>query len=188
MRWSTLDKVTSSILSKALIIISLAGPASTALSAFSGSGFSNILIEYKYSLLGAILFIVSYVAVLLFLPKEIQASKDSRAYAEAMVGLFSGCGGTMIDVDAEFRVVEKKKIPAGIMDSLPDALRQETRVRELCEILGDNKAVYYLSTIKYEILDISMKKTRLATSALALSGVILIYHGPVQAVLNVVLD
>lgn len=168
MQWSTLKIIYGGVIGNSLFIISFFS-ALTIIPFFKAESVSSAT-----TLIGSIIISLSYIYKKIKIPKEITNFKDNIDYYDHIKKLEKKGA---LDLIHEFSIIENVKslnlIP--IFNDTTIKLHNFTTIDNYKNILGEQRATYCLTLIKYSFLDNSKKLTRITLTISFIIGILLLY-------------
>jgi hypothetical protein len=176
LNWKSIYQLFNGLLSKSLVIISLATPVSLLFD------FTTVVPkQYPIILIGALLIFVGYLWAEVATPALIKKYTDGQNYAAELIPICKS-----IDWISEFKVLEDaimclpKKIDGYAVKSFDFSSIDEAKSR-----LGDDVAIRTLAITKYNYINNTCIIQRVALTALFFIGVSMIFSSTVSHVINI---
>lgn len=181
MKWSSIKTVYGGLIGNAIFFISIISIVTIVpLEQFANIGLS-------VSIVGAIILSIAYVLTKIFTPSMITEFSSHLDYYRHLVLMKENGSFSLIH---EFSVLDDKpsvgELP--VFSSPEFTLHPLTSISEYKKILGESKALYSLSIIKYSYSETLYKKTRYLLTSSFLVGVAFLYYPPAKRVYETILS
>jgi hypothetical protein len=176
LNWKSIYQLFNGLLSKSLIIISLATPVSLLFN------FTTVMPkQYPTILIGALLILVGYLWAEVATPALIKKFTDGHDYAAELIPIYKS-----IDWISEFKILED------VINFLPIKVDGYSvkpfdflSIDEAKSRLGDDVAIRTLSITKYNYVNQKSQIQRMLLTALFFIGVFMIFSSTILHVINI---
>ena len=177
LKWTDIDKILNGLIGKAFLLVSIAIPISKLIPI--GINF----IYYPYTLLGALLVLISYLLSIIFGPDIIFLYKSPIDYASNMLKLQKD---KVLDFYGEFEMIEDHLDDiSNYIDYNPDSFKKFFPIKNAILALDIESAVYKLSKAKFAITNKKNETIRQIISILLCGSFGLLYFPVLIAIVNV---